>query len=173
MDPLQQLMAQGQPYQAGDMARNMPRQQPSGVLETLKGMFGNEPWSAGGALSAMMSAVPGTGRPTGTIPKSVQPYRANNYAEPPVAANAIKPFEHERFRRQLERLLPITPENEAQAQMLRSRMREVEALPQNNYWGESPSLPQKPNPLTADLDQMYGAISPQERARLLGIKVVE
>jgi len=164
----------GQQYQPGDFQRSGPQMQRQGVGEALAGAFDTQqPWSLGGALSAMMMGIPGTSRPTATIPNKPM-FRANNYMEPNPAANGIKPFEHERFRRQLEQLLPITPKNEAQALALQKQMRKVDAMPRNEYWGDGPTAaPPKPNPLTTDLDQLYGQISPQERARILGIKLVD
>lgn len=121
-------------------------------------------------LSKALMAIPGTGRPTGTIPNKPM-FQANNYAEPPVAANAIPAHEVTRLQRQLGRMLPITSENEAAAMAVRAQIRKLDEVHDAAYWGRS--QPQKPNPLTTDLDEMYGAPSPQERARLLGIKVVD
>jgi hypothetical protein len=47
------------PYQAGDLRAGMPPVQPTGLLDTLKSMFSNEPWTAGGVLNAAMTALPG------------------------------------------------------------------------------------------------------------------
>lgn len=168
-------------FEGGDHLRQgMPPQQVRGPIQAVKDAFtprqdeqGNpKADSLGSILSAALMSMPGTGRPVGMIPKGPK-FQANKYVEPPVAANGIKAFEHERFRRKLVDLIPITSENEAQAKMLQSRMRQVDAMPENNYWGKSPSPTSKPNPLTTDLDELYGAPSPQERARLLGIKVVD
>lgn len=121
-------------------------------------------------LSKALMAIPGAGRPTGTIPNKPM-FQANNYAEPPVAANAIPAHEVTRLQRQLGRMMPITSENEAAAMAVRAQIRKLDEVHDAAYWGRN--QPQKPNPLTTDLDELYGAPSPQEKARLLGIRVVD
>lgn len=116
------------------------------------------------------------------IPKGPK-FQANQYVEPPVAANAVPAHEVTRLQRQLGKMLPITAENEAEAMAIRAQIRKLDEVHDAAYWGRDndaavwgrndPPRPQKPNPLTTDLDELYGAPSPQERARLLGIKVVD
>lgn len=176
MPGLEELMA---PYQAGDMRRNMPPPpRPTGVLESLMGAIvprrdeNGMPQApgAGEILMSALMAMPGMGRPTATMPKGPM-FRANNYAEPGVAANAIPAHEMSRLQRQLGDILPITPANEAQAQALRAQIRKLDEMHDAAFWGRAPAS--KPNPLTTDLDQLYGAGSPRDRARQLGIRVVD
>lgn len=126
-------------------------------------------------LSTALMAMPGQGRPVGVIPSKAPMFRANNYAEPPVAANAVPASEMTRLQTKLVNMMPITPANEAQALALRAQLRKLDDLRptmhDSAFFGRE--TPQKPNPLTTDLDQMYGAPSASEKARLLGIRVVD
>lgn len=178
-------------FEGGDHLRQgMPPQQVRGPIQTIKDAFtprqdeqGNpKADSLGSILSAALMSIPGTGRPVGMIPKGPK-FQANNYVEPPVAANAVPAHEVTRLQKQLGRMLPITAENEAEAMAIRAQIRKLDEVHDAAYWGRDndaavwgrndPPRPQKPNPLTTDLDELYGAPSPQERARLLGIKVVD
>lgn len=178
-------------FEGGDHLRQgMPPQRVRGPIETIKGAFtprqdeqGNpKADSLGSILSAALMSMPGTGRPVGMIPKGPK-FQANQYVEPPVAANAVPAHEVTRLQKQLGRMLPITAENEAEAMAIRAQIRKLDEVHDAAYWGRDndaavwgrndPPRPQKPNPLTTDLDELYGAPSPQEKARLLGIKVVD
>lgn len=156
----------------------MPPQQVRGPIEAIKDAFmlrrdeqgAPQAPGIGDYLRAALMAIPGTGRPTATIPNRPM-FQANNYMEPPVAANAVPAHEMTRLQRQLGRMMPITPENEAAATAVRAQIRKLDEIHDATYWGRAPAP--KPNPLTTDLDQLYGAPSPAEKARLLGIRVID